>query len=87
MLPPHLLKELQKYIQGELIYIPKQISQRAGWGEANGSRIALAKRNEEIYRLYREGQSFEELEQTYNLSMDSIRKIVYKTREMNSEIK
>lgn len=87
MLPPHLLKELQKYIQGELIYIPKQTSQRAGWGEANGSRIALDKRNEEIYRLYREGRSFEELEQTYNLSMDSIRKIVYKTREMNGEIK
>lgn len=87
MLPPHLLKELQKYIQGELIYIPKQTSQRAGWGEANGSRIALAKRNEEIYRLYNEGQSFEELEQIYNLSMDSIRKIIYKTREMNSEIK
>ncbi|MEK4301570.1 CD3324 family protein [Oceanobacillus sp. FSL W8-0428] len=87
VLPPHLLKELQKYIQGELIYIPKQTSQRAGWGEANGSRIALDKRNEEIYRLYREGRSFEELEQTYNLSMDSIRKIVYKTREMNGEIK
>ncbi|WP_152658227.1 CD3324 family protein [Oceanobacillus sp. CFH 90083] len=87
VLPPHLLKELQKYIQGELIYIPKQTNQRAGWGEANGSRLALAKRNEEIYRLYREGWSFEDLEQTYNLSMDSIRKIVYKTRESNSEIK
>ncbi len=87
MLPPHLLKELQKYIQGELIYIPKQTNQRAGWGEANGSRLALAERNEEIYRLYREGYSFEELEQTYNLSMDSIRKIVYKTRENNSEMK
>ncbi|MFS0613419.1 CD3324 family protein [Lederbergia ruris] len=87
VLPPHLLKELQKYIQGELIYVRKQTSQRAGWGEANGSRLALAKRNEEIYRLYREGQSFEELEQTYNLSMDSIRKIVYKTRELYSEVK
>ncbi|MFD1413584.1 CD3324 family protein [Oceanobacillus jeddahense] len=87
VLPPHLLKELQKYIQGELIYIPKQTNQRAGWGEANGSRLALAERNEEIYRLYREGYSFEELEQTYNLSMDSIRKIVYKTRENNSEMK
>ncbi|MCT1905281.1 CD3324 family protein [Oceanobacillus sojae] len=87
VLPPHLLKELQKYIQGELIYIPKQNNQRAGWGEANGSRLALAKRNEEIYRSYREGQSFEELEQTYNLSIDSIRKIVYKTREINGEIK
>ncbi|WP_080874515.1 CD3324 family protein [Oceanobacillus timonensis] len=87
VLPPHLLKELQRYIQGELVYIPKQTSQRAGWGEANGSRLALDERNEEICRLYREGYSFEELEQTYNLSMDSIRKIVYKAREIQSDIK
>ncbi|WP_390620616.1 hypothetical protein [Oceanobacillus picturae] len=38
VLPPNLLKEMQKYIQGELIYIPKKKSQRAGWGEVNGSR-------------------------------------------------
>ncbi|WP_130858803.1 CD3324 family protein [Gracilibacillus phocaeensis] len=86
VLPPHLLKELQQYIQGELIYIPKQTNQRARWGEANGSRLALAKRNKEIYRLYREGCSLEELEQTYNLSTDSIRKIVYKAREHYCEI-
>ncbi|MCJ7841404.1 CD3324 family protein [Lederbergia sp. NSJ-179] len=87
VLPPHLLKELQKYIQGELIYIPKQNKQRAGWGEANGSRQLIAKRNEEIYQLYREGRSFEDLEQEYNLSIDSIRKIVYKTRELFQESK
>ncbi|GAA0338615.1 CD3324 family protein [Oceanobacillus sp. FSL W7-1293] len=87
VLPPHLLKELQKYIQGELVYIPKQTNRRAGWGEANGSRLALAERNEEIYRLYEKGYSFEELEQIYNLSMDSIRKIIYKTRELHSDVK
>ncbi|MBY7141958.1 hypothetical protein KFZ56_02415 [Virgibacillus sp. NKC19-3] len=87
VLPPHLLKELQKYIQGELVYIPKQTNQRARWGEANGSRLALAERNEAIYRLYREGRSFEELEHIYNLSVDSIRKIVYKSRERYCELK
>ena len=80
VLPPSLLKELQKYIQGELIYIPKKKNQRAGWGEMNGTRRLIAQRNEEIYQLYLEGQSFEELERVYNLSMDSIRKIIYKTR-------
>ncbi|MET3698440.1 Mor transcription activator family protein [Bacillus oleivorans] len=78
--PPSLLKEVQKHIQGELIYIPKQNNQRAGWGEINGSRRLLARRNEEIYQLYSDGWSFEELEKKYNLSIESIRKIIYKAR-------
>ncbi|WP_042221060.1 CD3324 family protein [Oceanobacillus manasiensis] len=82
VLPPNLLKEMQKYIQGELIYIPKKKSQRAGWGEVNGSREILAQRNEEIFKMSREGTSLEELEQMYNLSVDSIRKIIYKTRNI-----
>ncbi|TCP30220.1 Mor transcription activator family protein [Scopulibacillus darangshiensis] len=85
--PPSLLKELQKYIQGELIYIPKEKNQRAGWGEINGSRQIIARRNEEIYRLYMEGLSIEKLEEKYNLSMDSIRKIIYKTRGISNESK
>ncbi|GAA0326024.1 CD3324 family protein [Bacillus carboniphilus] len=78
--PPNLLNELQKYIQGELIYIPKKNNQRAGWGEVSGSRRLIARRNEEMYSLYCEGWSFEELEQKYNLSLESIRKIIYKVR-------
>ncbi|RIU93492.1 CD3324 family protein [Oceanobacillus picturae] len=85
VLPPNLLKEMQKYIQGELIYIPKKKSQRAGWGEVNGSREIIAQRNEEIFKMSREGTSLEELEQMYNLSIDSIRKIIYKTRNICGE--
>ncbi|MFB5663476.1 CD3324 family protein [Alteribacillus sp. HJP-4] len=83
--PHSLLKELQKYIQGELIYIPKKENQRARWGERNGTRQFIAERNVEIYQLYKKGWSIEELEQKYNLSMESIRKIIYKTREVESE--
>lgn len=78
--PRSLLKEMQKYIQGEIIYIPKENNQRAGWGEVNGSRQLINQRNKEIYQRYVEGLSLEELEQTYNLSTESIRKIIYKTR-------
>ena len=85
--PLSLLKELQKYIQGELIYIPKENNQRAGWGEINGSRQLITRRNEEIYQLYLEGWSFESLEHEYNLSMESIRKIIYKTRVIYNESK
>lgn len=79
VLPDRLLNEIQQYIQGELIYIPKK-SSRAGWGEVNGSRYQLAKRNREIYQHYQEGATLEELESKYLLSPDSIRKIIYKMR-------
>lgn len=80
-LPPRLLKELQEYIQGELLYIPKKVEQkRAGWGENNGTRIQLQLRNREIFNLYSSGVSVGELVEQYHLSEDSIRKIILKTR-------
>ncbi|GAB3791197.1 CD3324 family protein [Virgibacillus kimchii] len=85
VLPPSLLKEMQKYIQGELVYIPKAKNKRAGWGEVNGSRQVIKKRNETIYELYKEGKSLEDLESMYNLSVDSIRKIVYQLRGVNND--
>jgi Mor family transcriptional regulator len=80
ILPPELLKEIQKYVQGELIYIPKGGRERAGWGEVNGTRDVLIGRNREIYHYYKSGLSIEALIQKYHLSEDSIRRIVSKTR-------
>lgn len=81
-LPPSLLKELQNYIQGELVYIPKLEQKRAGWGENNGTRKLIEKRNREIYQMYKGGASVVELIQRFHLSEDSIRKIIVKTREL-----
>ncbi|MDD3613306.1 MAG: CD3324 family protein [Eubacteriales bacterium] len=78
VLPEKLLKELQNYIQGELIYIPKKDRARAGWGEINGTRQLIRKRNLEIYRQYSRGLSVKDLVTSYHLSEDSIRKIVSK---------
>ncbi|WP_047984304.1 CD3324 family protein [Ornithinibacillus californiensis] len=80
VLPPSLLKEMQEYIQGDLIYIPKANEKRMGWGEASGSKALITKRNKEILQLYTNGKSFEELGQQFHLSIDSIRKIIYKMR-------
>ncbi len=81
ILPSRLLKELQKYTQGELIYIPKEDKVRAGWGENNGTRDYIASRNHEIYMLYKNGYSVNELTDKYSLSEDSIRKIISKTNK------
>jgi Uncharacterized conserved protein len=80
VLPPSLLAELQKYIQGDLIYIPKPANQRAGWGEVSGARKLLAERNRQICNSYTNGASIAELERMYHLSSESIRKIIVKTR-------
>lgn len=83
VLPAALLKELQKYIQGEIIYIPKEDNVRKAWGENNGTRKLIRERNIEIYNFYKNGTTISILSETYNLSEDSIRKIVF---NMNNEI-
>ena len=85
-LPPSLLKELQQYIQGELVYIPKLEKTRAGWGENNGTRKLIEKRNREIYQQYKNGATVMELIQRYHLSEDSIRKIIVKTRGLMQNV-
>jgi Mor family transcriptional regulator len=80
VLPPGLLEELQGYIQGELLYIPKKTEQRVRWGENSGSRQEIASRNEEIFCSHSSGCSVNELQKRYHLSEESIRKIISKMR-------
>jgi Mor family transcriptional regulator len=84
VLPAELLAELQKYIQGELIYIPREEAARKAWGENNGTKESIKQRNVEIYKLYKEGFTVEALVDKYNLCEDSIRKIISK---VNKDVK
>ena len=85
ILPEELLKELQKYIQGETIYIPKTEDRKA-WGENNGTRVAIRERNLEIYKLYKKGKKVMEISEIYSLSDDSIRKIIFKLKSEKFKI-
>ncbi|MFD3260125.1 MULTISPECIES: CD3324 family protein [Paenibacillus] len=85
VLPPRLLKELQRHIQGELLYIPKPEQNRASWGELSGSRTSIANRNQEIFRKYCSGLSVRDLAEMYYLSDESIRKILTKMRTAQKE--
>lgn len=77
VLPDELLREIQKYTQGEVIYIPKERT-RKKWGEETGSRNYYKDRNESICTKYLSGNvTMEELAEEYNLSTESIRKIIY----------
>jgi len=75
ILPDRLLKELQKYISGETIYIPKAETKKQ-WGESSGARSYYKQRNEEIRSKYASGMTIDQLAEEYNLSIESIRKII-----------
>ncbi len=74
--PSKLLEQLQEYVQGNLVYIPKKEEKRAGWGEKNGTRTAIQSRNHEICEAYNNGLRTAELAELFCLSEDSIRKIL-----------
>ena len=76
ILPDRLLRELQSYVSGEMLYVPNEDSKRQ-WGEASCARSYYKQRNEEIRRRHLQGVSTDALAETFHLSVDSIRKIVY----------
>ena len=80
LLPEDLLKEVQKYAGGKLLYIPVENEIRS-WGEASGYRQKLLKRNVMISNRYKSGATLSELAEEYFLSLDSIKKIVYGKKE------
>lgn len=76
ILPETLLKELQTYIDGDVLYIPKA-SAKKEWGTASGSRTFYQERNAEIRSLYKEGYSIDALSKQYSLAYSTIKKILY----------
>ncbi|WP_349254198.1 CD3324 family protein [Paenibacillus sp. RC67] len=76
VLPEELLKEIQKYAAGKLLYIPSGEEKRA-WGEASGYRDQLQRRNLMIRNKYAHGVTVSELADDYFISLDSIKKIIY----------
>lgn len=77
ILPEELLVEIQKYVQGETIYIPKQKCTYQKWGSLSGGRKKIDERNACIKNEYYNGKSISQLAQDYFLSTETIKKIVY----------
>lgn len=77
ILPENLVKEIQKYVQGEYLYIPAGPDTRKKWGENSGNRSYIQTRNEDIRNRYMSGHKITYLAEEFFLSVDSIKKIVY----------
>lgn len=84
ILPEDLLKRIQKFAAGKLIYVPETTEKRP-WGETSGYKRYLAERNQEIKEKFISGSTIENLADEYNLSVESIKKIVY-TKSENKEL-
>ena len=76
ILPPELLQEVQCYIEGELLYIPRSNSKQE-WGAVSGSKKFYLARNYQIKELFHNGKSVEELAVKFGVSNSTIKKIVY----------
>jgi len=80
LLPPQLLQALQKYAQGETLYVPK--IKRKSWGEGTGAKTFFFKRNADIRKQFSDGTELEKLSDEYFISEDAVKKIIYKKGDM-----
>lgn len=80
VLPEELISEIQKYIDGQMLYVPRKGKEHSGWGEKSGIREKLEKRDRQIFDGYVSGKTIPNLSTEYYLSEKSIQRII---RKMN----
>ena len=83
--PDDILEELQKYIQGEYVYIP--IKDKVANTNITEYGMEVQKRDEHIYTKSLEGLSNRKLSKIYCLSESSIRRIIINQRKRYNRMK
>lgn len=81
VLPEKLIVEIQQYVQGETVYIPKRETEYRKWGTSSGGRHLLDRRNAAIRQSFINGSSILQLAEEYYLSTETIKKIVYSNKK------
>lgn len=76
--PHSLLAEIQRYVQGNLVYIPKQPDNHEKWGANTDTKKIVAQRNDDIMQAFKAGAAISELAKRFFLSEETIKKIVYR---------
>lgn len=83
LLPENILSEIQNYIDGEYVYIPKKDNTRKKWGELSKIREKLAVRNIQIYNDFLQGISLDDLSKRYYLELKTLQKIIARIKVGN----
>lgn len=81
ILPSEIISQIQDYVDGEYLYIPRKEENRRAWGAKTNTRQELKERDAEIFQAYLGGASRQELAEKYFLSEKSIGRIIYKERK------
>lgn len=81
LFPQELLREIQKYVSGGLVYIPQVESKRKEWGELSGTRAEVSKRNYNIRQKFHRGAAISDLAIEYFLAEETIKRIVYSKKK------
>lgn len=85
ILPLEIIELIQKYVDGESIYIPRKADSRREWGSETLIKQELQERNHEIYKDYGFGMTVVELAGKYYLSEKSIQRIIREMKLIGSE--
>lgn len=80
ILPIEIIEMIQRYVDGENIYIPRKENQRKEWGNSTLIRQELEDRNTHIFMDFQEGHKVQDLSIKYFLSEKSIQRILRKMR-------
>jgi len=73
VLPKEMIKEIQKYVNGVNLYIPRLPVTNS---TCNSYKLELYRRNQEIYKLFLQGEKVSKLAEKYYLSDKSIYRIL-----------
>lgn len=73
VLPKELIKEIQKYVNGINLYIPKVPEAKSA---CSSYKLEISKRNQEIYEMFLQGEKISKLAAKYFLSEKSIYRIL-----------
>ncbi len=84
ILPQELIEQLQQYVDGAAVYIPKKEEEKKAWGEKTNTKTELARRNARIYMEHLAGRPIKELAERYFLAEKSIQRIIRQERSKKS---
>ena len=85
VLPKILVEEIQRYVDGQLLYIPRKNEKSLSWGEKNGTREKMAERNQTIVSRYYSGETVAALSKVYYLSEKRIQGIIHEYESSKKE--
>lgn len=83
ILPLELVELIQRYVDGEYIYIPRKAENKKCWGMNTSTKKELIIRNSNIYNDYILGMTVSSLAEKYYLSLKSIQRIILNEKNKN----